>query len=161
MGVSLILSPSRPDGMIGAPCGAAALSVDGADRRIWLNETDAVHDEGWIWVLHELEHVVFWHPTRGVDFNEALMMPWGVAALRACRISAAVYFGSPYTAMTTIDCYADRRQLPVDWWKCPWNTAWYRLGADFCRAFGAIDNRGLPTWRYPDWSAVNPSICID
>lgn len=137
-----------------APAGPAALYVDGDDRRLWLEDKEAAHDEGWIWVLHELEHIVFWHPLRGVGCDEMLMMPWAVAVLRAEGLPSTVYMRSDYTLNTQIDIVGPLNQCSSEvWhWKRPERSAWFLRAKAANIAAGTITDDGLPTWRYPNWT---------
>ena len=166
MGVVLTVSSKRPSmGEVSAaprwlfaPAGPAALYVNGDDRRLWLEDKEAAHDEGWIWVLHELEHVVFWHPRRGVECNETLMMPWAVAALRAAGLPSSVYMRSDYTLATYVDHLGSFGCLrEVGDWKRPERSAWFLRAKAANIAAGTITEDGVPTWRYPDWS----STCLE
>lgn len=156
MGVVLTVSSEWPvmGGWLFAPCGPAALYVDGDDRRLWLEDKDATHDEGWIWVLHELEHIVFWHPLRGVECDEMLMMPWAVAVLRAAGLPSTVYMRSVCTLSTQINIVrpGNRYGSEVENWKRPERSAWFMRAKAANIAAGTITDDGLPTWRYPNWN---------
>lgn len=112
----------------------------------------------WIQVIHEIEHLVWWHNEYGVYVRENLMMPVGIGMLREFGVPASYYMRHPYCAQTMItDCFEDelaKRSLIMDW-KHPTRSAWYRRAQQANIAAGVIDERGLPTWRYPDWSRVN------
>lgn len=164
MGVVLTVSSECPSKgwLIGdpiwlfAPAGSAALYVDGDDRRLWLEDKEATHDEGWIWVLHELEHIVFWHPRKGVECDEMLMMPWAVAVLRAAGLPSTVYMRSNYTLNTYIDIVGPRsgHSSEVWHWKRPERSAWFMRAKAANIAAGTITDDGFPTWRYPDWNCL-------
>ena len=139
-----------------APGGPSALYVDGGDRRVWIEDKEAAHAEGWIWALHELEHVVFWRPQRGVECDEMLMMPWAVAVLKAAGLPSTVYMRSDYTLSTWVDYGGpDDERREVGHWKRPERSAWFLRAKAANIAAGTITADGLPTWRYPDWRLIN------
>ena len=140
-----------------APAGPAALYVEGDDRRVWIEEISATHNEGWIWALHELEHVVFWHPQRGVECEEMLMMPWGVAVLKAAGLPSTMYMRSAYTLSAHLETVGPKNNYSsnVGDWKRPERSAWFLRAKAANIAAGTITADGLPTWRYPDWRLIN------
>lgn len=108
----------------------------------------------WIRVLHEIEHLVWWHHEYGEDVRENLLMPIGIGMLREFGIPASYYMRHPYCADTWIAEYHRTRTYIFDW-KHPTRSAWYTRARLANVAAGVIDERGLPTWRYPDWSKVD------
>lgn len=167
MAVDLEISKRRPPGparryqekpvarWCEAPAGHAWLYVDGADRRLWLDASEATHDEAWIWLLHELEHVVFWHDQRGPDVYEMLMMPWSIAVLRYHGIPANTYWSAPYTSTTTTDLrHRGINNAEVGDWRHPMRSTWYKRCRALNVALGVITNDYAPTWKYPDWQAI-------
>ena len=160
MGVVLTVSSQYPpmgaSQWIGAPCGSAALYVAGDDRSVWLEDINATHEEAWIWVLHELEHVVFWHPDKGAECDERLMMPWAVAVLRAFGLRSSLYMRSDYTQATWVDCLGPNGRLrEVSNWKRPERSAWFMRAKAANISAGTITANWLPTWRRPDWRLIN------
>lgn len=157
MGVDLMRSerlPAEAGWQVG-PAGAALNRTDGIER-VWLDGR-VQHPECWIWALHELEHLVFWRDDLSLDNHaEQLMMPWGVAVMRAGGLPTCAYLGSDYTSATHLpETWIRGRWLSeVGDWKQPQRSGWYRRARAANLAAGTITAAGLPTWRRPDWSAI-------
>lgn len=159
MGVALLRTPELPadqPGWIDGPAGAW-LNANGPIQRVWLSPQNS-HSEAWFWVLHELEHLVFWRDDDP-DLNDAteqLMMPWGIGVLRASGLPASLYMRSAYNSATTLpEMYiGERRYTEVADWKRPLQSAWFRRAREANIAAGTLDANGLPTWRRPDWSRI-------
>lgn len=127
---------------------------------IWLDGGEN-HAEAWFWALHELEHLVFWRdedPDMS-DSPEMLYMPWGVGVLRYSGVPAVEYMRSTYNSATSTgggEMYVGNRVFEeVGDWKYPLKSAWYLRARAANIAAGTIDERGMPTWRRPDWSKIN------
>lgn len=158
LGIHMIYADTKPTetGWHIAPAGAAALNRSDDQRLIWLRTIDMEHSEGWIWVLHEIEHHLFWHPELRLNVPEQLMMPFTIAVLRAAGLSAKQYFDSAYTRYTVLPEMYHRGKYfnEVGSWSRPLSSGWYRRAYAANIAAGTIGADGLPTWRAPDWGAI-------
>ena len=162
MGVELIRSGDwRPDddGRVWnfGPA-TASLSMDGTPAIY--SQSDWSTNEEWIHVLHELEHFVFFHPDKGFDIGESLMMPWSVGVLRASGIPGHLYMQSTYTQDTGIEFKKPSKSTvgvpaAVWHWRRPERSWWYKSAVRAQLAAGTLGADLLPTWRRPDWSKIN------
>jgi len=159
MGVTLVRSEHRPG--IGAWISFnQRQALNPMTRSVWLDSREE-HTEAWFWALHELEHLVFWREDdpQMRSSPELLFMPWGVGVLRAAGVPGAEYMRSTYNRATVTGigalwigkrCYGE-----VGDWAYPMKSAWFRRARAANIAAGTIDERGLPTWRMPDWSKID------
>lgn len=144
------------DGWHGSPNGYEALSH--IDMKIMVETTrmsdDPRHTDMFP-VIHEIEHLVWWHPTLGVEAPEWLMMPLGVALLREVGLPAHAYMEHPYTAFTIIPRKTCEIGKAVERWKHPTRSAWYRRAVDASVKSGVLSDTLKPTWKFPDWSEID------
>lgn len=122
-----------------------------APEKFAAGRTSAVEDLG---VLHELAHLVHWHPERGLDMEEGWWMPWEAAVVKAGVGTAQPYWDSPFTDLTTIWDPRRRQHLEVQTWRRPSRAWWYRQGLSMGQRLGTLDREGQVTWRRPEWGAL-------
>ncbi len=99
----------------------------------------------WAWALHELSHVVWWHPERGANVCEMPLIAWEYAVARHFGITG--FFDCYYTTETSINVGgADRL---VGNWERPQRAAWFARARQECVRRGALTPDFKPTWRRP------------
>lgn len=125
-----------------------------ATRTIWAPgevQAPGARLEDVLGVLHELGHLVFWHPERGLDVDEAWFMPWEWAVVRHATQGDSEFWGAFYTGATTVRDLKGGPCQEVISWKQPWRSGWFRQGLSFCQYTGALRRDGTITWSAPDW----------
>lgn len=160
------LEPPAPQGrMMGASSRGwisgpanASLFKEGPIEKVWMGGTQRPGAENWMAALHELEHLVFWHPERGAKIPEHLMMPFGAGLLTCVGLHPSAYFDSDYVALSVLP-HAENSghvgTLEVANWDKPEHSGWYRKAFDACVAAGVLTAAGVPTWTRPVWSAID------
>ena len=99
----------------------------------------------WAWALHELSHVVWWHPERGADVSEEPLIAWEYAVSRHFNIPG--FWTCTYTETTLIGAYGAARE--VGEWARPQRSAWFARARQECVRRGALTQDFRPTWRRP------------
>ncbi len=134
----------------------SAVSIDPSPA-VWLSPGMVGHPAGFAYALHELEHILFWTQEHRMDVPEQLMMPWGVGVLRAGGVPASRYFDNEWTSITMLPelWIGSRKMCEVNHWRRPLRAGWYRRALQANIAAGTLTPSGLPTWKRPDWSAID------
>ena len=128
-----------PDDFVAGPA-AGGLSPS---KGVFLRRSDGTDGEAWAWVLHELSHLVFWHPEKGADVEEFPLMAWEWAVSRA--LGARGFWTATYLLDTQI---VDRKS--VESWKVPRRSWWFKQGLQDCIRCGVLDEKQRPTWKRPN-----------
>ena len=105
MGVPFRLLDEPPDGY--TP-GQAAGGCH-PDKGVYLLCRDGTGGDAWAWVLHELSHVVWWHPEKGANVEERPLIAWEFAVARHYGIRG--FWDCAYTAGTLIEHGTDNREV--------------------------------------------------
>lgn len=137
----------------------ASAGLEPVNRMIWLDPKYDANEDAWLWVLHELEHLVFWRDDDPMmeKTPEYMMMPFGVGSLAAGGIRSSVYWRSTFNYETAIfDCsVGDKMFYRVSDWKHPMRSAWSRRAKAMLIDACVLNEDGLPTWKMPDWSKID------
>ena len=115
------------------------------DFGVYMQRHDMTCGDAWAWILHELAHVVWWHPTHGADVCEKPLMAWEYAVARHFGIGG--YWRCNYTTGTRV--IVDGENRDVCDWKRPQRAAWFAEARQECVRRGALTLDFRPTWKMP------------
>ena len=96
MGVKFTVADEYPLGVGQGPAAGGCHPT----RGVYMMRHDMACGDAWAWILHELAHVVWWHPTHGADVCEKPLMAWEYAVAR--HFDIAGYWRCSYTTGTRI-----------------------------------------------------------
>ena len=147
MSVRFMVTDRHPEGFFHGPASGGCHPTRGIYLLGW--QTD--DDDAWAHTLHELAHVVWWHPQFHDEVCEKRLLAWEYAVCRSLGING--YFKTQYTMGTKIHT-AD------GWWtvgdtKHPQRSAWFAWSRAECVRLGALTPEFAPTWTRPNqklWS---------
>ena len=115
-------------------------------RGIYLLGWQTEKDEAWAHALHELAHVVWWHPKLHDAICEKRLLAWEYAVSRGLGIKG--YFKTHYTLNTTIAL--EHTLETVGDTKHPQRSAWFAWSRAECVRLGALTPEFAPTWERPN-----------
>lgn len=141
MGVPFRVLAERP---LGGYMGPAAGGCH-PEQGVYLLERDGTDGEAWTWVLHELAHVVWWHPVHGADIEEDPLIAWEYAVCRHFGVRG--YFDTAYTRNTRVSYKNEYRE--ISWFTRPTRAAWFKAGREEAVMRGALTPDFRPTWQRP------------
>ena len=142
MSVPFQILDGRPKGFLHGPASGGCHPT----RGIYLLDWQADDDQAWAHALHELAHVVWWHPKLHDAICEKRLLAWEYAVCRSFGIRE--YFDMQYTLDTTI--YVEGVWQTVDNTKNPERSAWFARARAECVRLGTLTPEFVPTWRRPD-----------
>ena len=151
MGVPFAVLDEEPEGVDEDSGGFLRGPASGGchpEKGVYLLREDGQDGDAWAWVLHELSHVVWWHPENGVNVCEKPLIAWEYAVARHLGIRG--FWSCMYTMTTRIDYELPR--MDVGDWSRPQRSAWFAQARQECVRRGALTPDFKPTWRRPDWS---------
>lgn len=141
MGVPFHVVDVLPKKVIPGPASGGCHPITG----VYMLSRDGFGGEAWTWALHELAHVVWWHPVDGVKVNEAPLIVWEYAVCKYLGIRG--YFDAVYTRDTLVA--GKSNYCAIEDFSRPTQAKWYKQARAECVARGALTPEGKPTWRKP------------
>lgn len=116
----------------------------------------------WEEVLHELSHLAWWHPRRGVEAidDEGGMIAYEFHVVRALsgRRRALEYLRTDYVTGTAISApmageegWVTRDVEDLRTEGLLWDQEWWLEGLKDARYLGLLDDNNEPTWRRASW----------
>ena len=142
MGVKFTVADEYPLGVGQGPAAGGCHPT----RGVYMMRHDMACGDAWAWILHELAHVVWWHPTHGADVCEKPLMAWEYAVAR--HFDIAGYWRCSYTTGTRIIVSGEDRDV---WsWKRPDRAAWFAEARQECVRRAALTPDFRPTWKAPE-----------
>lgn len=146
MGVPFAVCDEQPAGFTRGPAAGGCHPTLG----VYMLREDMEHahkpgSDVWAWALHELSHVVWWHPENGADIDEQPLIAWESAVSRHFGIPH--FWDCQYTATTQI--WEAGRGREVGEWVRPQRAAWFARAQQECVRRGALTPDFRPTWKRP------------
>lgn len=149
--------------VFGAPGGGSAIFCGPDGLRVLVEE--GARDELWTVLLHEISHVAWWHPGKGMGaiLCEGPMIAYEFQVVRALGglELARNYLNDQYTQFTALGEESHpqaeyrgivRAYSEVADWRHPRRSSWWRRGLDLSRRLGLLDDHLAPTWQRAAWS---------
>lgn len=140
------------------------VGLNGERRRLYL-PADAIQNPSAISIhlafalLHELAHLVFWHPLVGLELHEEWFTAWESQMVIQALGSDCSYWSHPYTELTTLgQDDATGECFMIGDWAEPRQAPWFLESLEVARRVGCLDAQGRITWRCATWTGKDEEL---